>query len=77
MLQDLEKMRKFEALLAEKGYCEETVRAAQPNLLNMIVVKLNSGGVLLYCPVQVGALPSRVLDSVAHPYPYPYPYMYP
>ncbi len=51
--QDLEQLREFEALFAEKGYCEETVRAARPNCLNMIVVKLNSGGLLLYCPVQV------------------------
>jgi hypothetical protein len=51
--QDLEQLREFEALFAEKGYCAETVRAARPNCLNMIVVKLNSGGLLLYCPVQV------------------------
>jgi hypothetical protein len=51
--QDLEQLREFDALFAEKGYCEETVRAARPNCLNMIVVKLNSGGLLLYCPVQV------------------------
>ncbi len=53
LAQDLEQLREFEALFAEKGYCEETVRAARPNCLNMIVVKLNSGGLLLYCPVQV------------------------
>jgi hypothetical protein len=51
--QDLEQLREFDALFAEKGYCQETVRAARPNCLNMIVVKLNSGGLLLYCPVQV------------------------
>jgi hypothetical protein len=53
-VQDLEELRNFETLFKEKGYCEETVRAARPNLLNMIVVKLNSGGLLLYCPVQAG-----------------------
>ncbi len=56
--QDLEQLREFEALFAEKGYCEETVRAARPNCLNMIVVKLNSGGLLLYCPVQVHVHPT-------------------
>jgi hypothetical protein len=48
-------VREFEALFQAKGYCEETVRAALPNRLNMIVVKLNSGGLLLYCPVQGGS----------------------
>jgi len=56
--QDLEQLREFDALFAEKGYCEETVRAARPNCLNMIVVKLNSGGLLLYCPVQVHVHPT-------------------
>lgn len=63
---DLEELKKFEALYKEKGYCEETVRAAHPNVLNMIVVKLNSGGLLLYCPVQVRDEPGfgKWLDSL-------------
>lgn len=63
---DLEKLREFEALYKEKGYCADTVRAAQSNCLNMIVVKLNSGGLLLYCPVQVRDEPGfgKWLDSL-------------
>jgi hypothetical protein len=52
-LKDLEKLREVNALIEEKGKCEETLKAVGPVKLYMPVVKLNNGDVLLYCPVRV------------------------
>jgi len=50
---DLEKNSELMRLIAEKGKTPETVGAAGPNPINMIVVKLNNGDIMLYCPTRV------------------------
>lgn len=50
---DLKKNADLRQLIAEKGKTAETVAAAGPNPINMVVVKLNNGDIMLYSPTRV------------------------
>jgi len=50
---DVQRIRDVDAMIAQQGKNKETIKAVSANKTNMIVVKLNSGGLLLYCPVRV------------------------
>lgn len=52
-LKDLETCRQIKELIAKEGKTKETIRAAGPWIMNMIVVKLDNGDIMLYSPVQV------------------------
>ena len=49
----MERNKEVEAMVEKQGKTAETIKAVGPFPQNMIVVKLNSGGVLLYSPVRV------------------------
>ena len=52
-LKDLETCRQIKELIAKEGKTKETIRAAGPWIMNMIVVKLDNADIMLYSPVQV------------------------
>jgi len=52
-LKDIEKAMQVRSLIKEKGKTPETVKASGRNPMNMVVVRLNNGDVMLYCPTKV------------------------
>lgn len=47
------KFREVMKMVDEQGTTKETITAMGPWIMNMVVVKLNSGDLMLYCPVRV------------------------